>query len=122
MPIKGLLRNIVYVQDMHKMVQFYRDVLQLPLNYPHQDDYNAVYWVEFQAGAVTIALHAGGQAGKKAHAPKLVFEVDNIEAEHARLSALGADLRPIATVAPNVRSADAFDPEGNYFSIDQHED
>ena len=55
MAIKGVLRNIIYVEDMHKMVLFYRDVLQLPLNYPHTEDYSCEYWVEFQAGSITIA-------------------------------------------------------------------
>src|SRR5688500_6121932 len=114
MAIKGVLRNIIYVEDMHKMVLFYRDVLQLPLNYPHSDDYSREYWVEFQAGSITIALHANGKAGKKPSAPKIVFEVDDIETEHSRLLAAGVDIRSIETVAPHVRSADGFDPEGNY--------
>jgi len=103
------------------MVLFYRDVLQLTLNYPQKDDYSGEYWVEFQAGAITIALHAGGKDGVKVGAPKIVFEVDNIEAEHARLAAAGVDIRALADVAPGVRSADGFDPEGNYFSIDYHD-
>jgi hypothetical protein len=117
MAIKGVLRNIVYVEDMQKMVISYRDVLQPPLNYPHKADYSNEFWVEFQAGSITIALHAGGKSGKKPSAPKIVFEVDDIEAERSRLLAAGVDIRSIENVAPSVRSADGFDIEGNYFSI-----
>ena len=121
MAIKSVLQNIIYVEDMQKMITFYRDVLQLPLNYPHKEDYSNEFWVEFQAGSITIALHAGGKSGKKPSAPKIVFEVDDIEAEHSRLLTAGVDIRSIENVALGVRSADGFDSEGNYFSIDIHE-
>lgn len=122
MAIKGVLRNIIYVNDMQKMVQFYRDIIGLPINYPHVDDYSDQYWVEFQAGAITIALHAGGTSTAISGAPKIVFEVDDIQAEHTRLVAANVKMTPIETVAPNVLSADGWDIEGNYFSIDHHQD
>lgn len=122
MAIKGVLRNIIYVSDMAKMVAFYRDIMGLTLNYPHVEDYSEQFWVEFQAGAITIALHAGGSSEKLSGAPKIVFEVDDIEVEHSRLTSAGVKLTAIETVAPGVRSADAWDGEGNYFSIDYHED
>jgi predicted enzyme related to lactoylglutathione lyase len=121
MAVKGVLRNIVYVQDMAKMVAFYRDILGLPINYPHLDDYSNAFWVEFQAGVITLCLHAGGNPNVKPHAPKIVFEVEDIDLEHQRLSGAGVKMAEIATVAPQVRSADGWDSEGNYFSIDYHE-
>lgn len=120
MAIKGVLRNIIYVKDMAKMVAFYRDVMGLTINYPHLDDYSNEYWVEFQAGAITIALHGGGSDEAIAGAPKIVFEVDDIAAEHKRLSDAGVKMTAIETVAPHVQSADGWDSEGNYFSIDYH--
>ena len=122
MAIKGVLRNIIYVADMAKMVTFYRDVLGLTVNYPHVEDYSDQFWVELQAGAITIALHAGGLDGVKKGAPKIVFAVDDIEAEHARLVSEGVKMTSIENVAPHVFSADGWDIEGNYFSIDFHDD
>jgi len=122
MAIKGVLRNIIYVKDMAKMVAFYRDVMGLTLNYPHVDDYSGQFWVEFQAGAITIALHAGGTGEASKGAPKIVFAVDDIEAEHKRLTDAGVKMTDIANVAPQVFSADGWDSEGNYFSIDYHTD
>jgi predicted enzyme related to lactoylglutathione lyase len=121
MAIKGVLRNIVYVDDMAKMVAFYRDILGLPLNYPHKDDYSRENWVEFQAGTITIALHGGGKSEATLGAPKIVFEVNDIEVEHQRLEEAGVKLTDICEVAPGVHSADGWDAEGNYFSIDYHE-
>ena len=120
MAIKGVLRNIIYVNDMAKMVAFYRDIIGLSINYPHVDDYSEQFWVEFQAGAITIALHAGGSTEAVVGAPKIVFEVDDIQAEHKRLTEAGVKMSSIETVAPNVQSADGWDSEGNYFSIDYH--
>ena len=120
MAIKGVMRNIIYVQDMAKMVAFYRDVLGLTLNYPQVEDYSNEFWVEFQAGAITIALHAGGKEGVVQGAPKIVFEVDDILAEHKRLQEAGVKITAIETVAPHVQSVDFWDSEGNYFSIDYH--
>lgn len=120
MAIKGVIRNIVYVEDMAKMVAFYRDILGLKLNYPQKEDYSDEYWVEFQAGAITIALHGGGKSETASGAPKNVFEVDDVDAEHKRLQAAGVKLTDPCDVAPGVRSADGWDAEGNYFSIDQH--
>lgn len=121
MAIKGVLRNIIYVQNMASMVTFYRDVMGLTINYPHLDDYSKESWVEFQAGEITIALHSGGSSEAIAGAPKIVFEVDDIELEHKRLLDAGVNMKPIQQVAPGVRSADGWDTEGNYFSIDFHE-
>ncbi|MEM9951431.1 MAG: VOC family protein [Chloroflexota bacterium] len=122
MAIKGVLRNIIYVSDMAKMVAFYRDVMALTINYPHVEDYSEQFWVEFQAGTVTIALHAGGIDGIKQGAPKIVYAVDDIEAEHARLVSAGVKMTSIESVAPHVFSADGWDSEGNLFSIDYHAD
>lgn len=121
MAIKGVLRNIIYVNGLAKIVAFYCDVLGLTLNYPHVEDYSEQFWVEFQAGAFTIALHAGGTSQKVASAPKIVFEVDNIHAEHQRLTDAGIKISSIENVAPEVWSADAWDSEGKYFSIDYHD-
>ena len=120
MSIKGVLRNIIYVEDMATMVDFYRDILGLKLNYPHLEDYSNEFWVEFQAGAITIALHAGGKDGVVHGAPKIVFEVNDIHAEHKRLQEAGVKITAIETVAPHVQSADFWDSEGNYCSIDYH--
>jgi len=44
---------IVFVSDMQRSVQFYRDVLGLPLRFESSE------WTEFGTEGVTIALHAG---------------------------------------------------------------
>jgi catechol-2,3-dioxygenase len=47
-------RMIVFVRNVEKVAQFYRDVLGLP-PIPCPDDPKE--WQEFSAGAVSIALH-----------------------------------------------------------------
>src|SRR5260370_28474072 len=47
---------VVYVSDMQRSTNFYRDVLGLPLRF------SSPGWTEFNTGETTIALHrTGGQ-------------------------------------------------------------
>ena len=81
-------------------------------------------WVEFEAGAAKLALHAipaSIAAGIEIKAPpevreetpiKLVFEVDDVEAEIARLEALG-----VAVIRRPWGGCDGIDPEGNVFHV-----
>lgn len=116
-----LFRVILYVQDMQRMVEFYRDVLRLPLCAPRpKTDYSDDYWVEFAAGSCAIVLHGGGQMRLGEDTPKLAFRVADIESTRATLIRRGVDMGEIRSPAPGVRVADGFDPEGHPFSIDCH--
>jgi|SRR2546429_4105708 len=46
---------MVYVSDMKRSVQFYRDKLGLPLKFESE------HWTEFQTGRTTLALHGGAK-------------------------------------------------------------
>ena len=50
---------IVYIENMEKMVVFYRDVLGSTIAYPHVENYSNETWVAFNTGPATFALHAG---------------------------------------------------------------
>ena len=52
-----LRRIIVFAADLKSLAAFYRDVLGLPEK-PTPDDPRT--WLEFHAGASSIALHNGG--------------------------------------------------------------
>ena len=53
---------ILYVADMQAQVGFYRDTLGLEVSYPAGlDDYSDQYWVVFNTGQCSLALHAGGE-------------------------------------------------------------
>jgi catechol 2,3-dioxygenase-like lactoylglutathione lyase family enzyme len=79
--IKGLLEIILYVKDMPKMVRFYRDILGLKISPSFEgQDVTELYWVTFETGDCSLALHGGGKGHRGTDAPKIVFNVDNVSA------------------------------------------
>jgi predicted enzyme related to lactoylglutathione lyase len=116
-----LRRAMIFNRDMERMTAFYRDGLGLtPLTTESSDG-----WLEFDAGGVTLALHAipaqiakgieviNPPAARERTPIKLVFEVVDIEVARVHLIQNGAVMsKPSAW-----GSCDGTDPEGNVFQI-----
>jgi catechol 2,3-dioxygenase-like lactoylglutathione lyase family enzyme len=117
----GLIEVILYAKDMNKMVQFYRDVLDLPLNNPGIRDYSNESWVPFQTGNCSLALHSGGNGNIGSDAPKIVFQVEDIKSARFQLLQASVAVSDIRSPAPGRQVCDAKDPEGNPFSIEEVE-
>jgi catechol 2,3-dioxygenase-like lactoylglutathione lyase family enzyme len=115
-----LYRAMIYVKDLPRMRKFYSETLGIkPVNETRVDE-----WAEFDTGSARFALHAipadiaeqieisSPPRPREKDPVKLVFEVDNVEAERGRLASLGATMvqRPWG-------SWDGIDPEGNVFGI-----
>lgn len=107
---------MIFVLDLPRQEAFYRDVLGLkPVEATRHPD-----WVEFDG--VGLSLHAipahiaagvePSEAPREQHPVKLLFEVDDVDAEVARLQGLGVRIirRPWGAY-------DGVDPEGNVFGI-----
>lgn len=116
---KGLSQVIVYVKDMAKQVAFYRDIVGLPIAFPHVEDYSDEGWVAFSTGQCTFALHGGGSGESKDDAPRFNFEVDDIDVARAHLEANGCWVGETRSPIPNVFVFDSRDAEGNYFTVRQ---
>jgi catechol 2,3-dioxygenase-like lactoylglutathione lyase family enzyme len=115
-----LQRAMMFVKDLDRMAAFYRDTLGLRLVAETRTD----LWVEFDAGNASLALHAipphladgieisSPPRVREMSTTKLVFAVEDVPVERARLEALGVTmlLRPWGT-------CDGIDPEGNVFQI-----
>jgi len=102
-------RIIVFTSQMPAMEAFYREVLGLKVVG------REVGWVEFDAGACALALHAGGGTPGK-RPPKIAFHAADVAAARTALMQRGAKMG-------KVLAADAFamcngaDPDGNPFQI-----
>src|SRR2546430_15007825 len=79
---------IVYISDMQRSTNFYRDVLGLPLKF------SSPGWTEFNTGETTIALHmTGGQTSSSQPGPppagqaQLAFIVDDLQGIYETLNA-----------------------------------
>ena len=111
---------MVYVKDLPRMRAFYSEMLGLK---PSNDTWTDS-WTEFDAGGIRFALHAipseiaseieitSPPRVRGQNPVKLIFEVDDVEAERARLELLGTKMveRPWG-------AWDGVDPEGNVFGI-----
>ena len=91
---------ILYVQDMERMVAFYRDALGLPLTYPTGvAELAKEVWVTLDLGCgCALALHGGGKRRFGEDAPSLVFRCDDLVTAGAALSAAGARLAERGTL------------------------
>lgn len=120
--LEDLLEVIVYVDEMDRQVEFYRDTLDLTVSHPAgRDDFADVDWVTFETGACTLALHSGGTSEAADGAPELVFEVDDLESARSKLRERGVEVGEIREPAPGIRVCGARDPEGNPFSLESRE-
>lgn len=119
----NLTEVILYVQDMDKMVKYYRDVIGLALKYPSGlESYSEEYWVVFDTGPCALALHGGGTTGCCDKCPKIVFRVSGIESKREELLGKGVDVDQIRSPAAGILVCDGTDVEGNQFSLEEVRD
>jgi predicted enzyme related to lactoylglutathione lyase len=119
MKTNGLIEVILYAKDMDKMVQFYREVLDLPLTIPEKREYSNESWITFQTGACTLAIHSGGSGKIGSDAPKIVFQVEDLKSARFQLLQASVAVSDIRSPAPGILVCDGKDPEGNPFSIEE---
>lgn len=108
-----LSRVIVFATDLKALGAFYRDVLGLTPK-PTPDDPRT--WLEFHAGACSIALHNGGSSAHSGRPPKIVFYAADVKATRVALNARGANFGRIVTTEL-FEFCNGTDPEGNALSI-----
>jgi len=108
----------IYVSELSKAVEFYRDTLGLELGFADADH----GYASFQAGTITLGLAVAGEDH-----PELVgvhtgvgFNTPDLEADHRRLAALGVEF----PMSPSRQPWGGFmalfsDPDGNAFYLDE---
>ncbi len=109
---------ILYVTDTEKALPYYRDTLGLKLK-SNEDG-----WVEFDTGAVTVALHHADElpARQLEAAPTLVFGVEKIQEAYEGLKQKGVKFhkepQPVCETPDHIGMCAEFsDPWGNVLSI-----
>ena len=106
---------VVFVEDMDRARDFYRDVLGLQVRFEHEG------WVEFSTRGAGIALCSGG---RRSEGPKdyrgggvlPTLRVQSVEAAVQYLRSRGVSVNETA-VEPYGRLAVFSDPEGNQLQI-----
>ena len=112
----ALSRIIYFTNKMKAMTAFYRDTLDLsPIEDP---DYAPSEFLEFDAGACTIALHKG-TPGTIASRTKIVFFVNDVGKTREELIRRGVKMGKFNPQS-SLHICDGKDPEGNKFQISNH--
>ena len=102
------------VTDIKRACAFYEGVLGLK---PTMESAGGM-WVEYDIGPNTFAIGCYGDAWKPSSEGTCVaFEVDDLEAENARLKSKGVPFHMEVTDTPVCRFAIICDPDGNKILI-----
>ena len=112
-------QTIVYVKSMKQQVGFYKDILRLAITFPHMDDYSAEHWVSFDTGECTLALHSGRTDLTEISSITFTLEVKDIVKAREYLKERDVKVTAIRSPAPTLEVFDAWDFEGNKFSIEK---
>lgn len=109
---------IVFVGDLKRSLEFYRDLVGLPI----RDEARSS--AEFDVGGATFALHLAHVDEPRPHHPpmlagscRLGFIVDDLEAAHRRLTAAGVACLAAPEAQHDLRVALYEDPDGLYFTL-----
>ena len=117
--MRKLAYSIVFVSDMKRSVEFYRDVLGLPLKF------ESPFWTEFATEGATLALHPA-DAGNPQPAPadrhpagscRIGLHVDNLDAFHQTMLAKGVRCIQPPQVQFGAKLALYVDPDGLGISV-----
>jgi lactoylglutathione lyase len=113
--------TIVYVSDMGRSVRFYRDVLELHLEFESPE------WSEFSVGAARLALHGGATPKPSMPARKetsaatatIALTVANVDQVVTQLKSRGARfvMEPADREGEGIRLAVLLDPDGLAVSL-----
>ena len=117
----SLYQLMLMVDDMAKMVDFYRDAVGLEVVFPNDapaDGFGNESWVQLASGGANLALHGGGTR-QGSGAATLSFKVEDVEAVYLNLKRQNYEIEPPVELGPGVMVAKAVDPEGNRLSFDQ---
>jgi predicted enzyme related to lactoylglutathione lyase len=102
------------VTDIQRAREFYEGALGLK---PAMVSAGGM-WVEYEVGGATLGLGCYGDAWKPAQQGTCVaFEVDDLDAEIARLKARGVKIFMEAMAAPVCRFAIICDPDDNHVML-----
>ncbi|HZM02993.1 MAG TPA: VOC family protein [Candidatus Saccharimonadales bacterium] len=102
------------VTDIKRAREFYEGVLGLK---PAMDS-NGGMWVEYEVGNGTFGIGCYGDVWKPSEdGTCIAFELDNLDAEVARLKSRGVKFSMEPTDSPVCRFAILCDPDGNRIMI-----
>ena len=119
--LASMNRVIVFVGDVEKCAEFYRNLFDLhPVESTHPTD----VWCELDAGGCRLAFHkaygpdgpVNGPTGGPDNPHRLVFHAEDVPAMREELVRRGAQMDDVE-VFDDLTLCDGSDPEGHRFQI-----
>lgn len=108
---------IVFVSDMDRSIEFYRDVVGLTLKFETPE------WTEFATEGSTLALHRAGEGNagdaNAAGTCRTGFSVPDIEAFHQRMIENGVECVEVPRESFGAKLAQYKDPDGMRFGVSE---
>jgi len=105
---------IIYARDLDSLSSFYNGVFGLSVVEGSPEE----GFVRFDTGSCNLCLHEGGEGDLGRDAPKVVFDVDDVEVARSSLLANDVDVGEVRSPVPGTSVCDGMDPEGNAFSVE----
>ncbi len=93
--------------DMDRAVNFYRDILGLPVTY------TSPYWSSVQCGSCSIGIHAGGDGTPAPRGWTLCLVASDLKALKAQLQQAGVWIADELHETPRGMLMDFQDPDGS---------
>lgn len=109
-----LTEVILYVEDMDRMFEFYSEVLGFRVLEGDPEH----GFVKLDVGTCALCLHEGRDGPPGEYAPKLVFEVSDLEEAADHLRNHDVQVGEQRSPTPGVKVVDCLDPEENTFSME----
>jgi predicted enzyme related to lactoylglutathione lyase len=107
----------LFVTDMGRAVTFYRDTLELPMEYSSGEE-----WAQFSAGTVKLALH-GTQHVELRPGGTVAFTVRDLDASKAKLVERGVAIgHEGGGQGLGPRFVEFNDPDGNVLALFEYEE
>jgi lactoylglutathione lyase len=111
--------SIIFVSDMERSIEFYRDVVGIPLKFESPG------WTEFVTEGATLALHrcdAPAPAGepRRDEQPgqcRAGFQVPDLDEFHSQMIEHNVPCNQVPTETFGARIAQYVDPDGLIFSV-----
>ncbi len=118
MKIRGTDFIMFQVSNLSRSIEFYRDVLGLPLEIASEE----YHWAEFNCGNVTLALHATPHGCGTPASTRIALAVEDIDAAYEELVAKHADVAQHPQDHGVCRAFDIRDPDGNMILLHHRAD
>jgi predicted enzyme related to lactoylglutathione lyase len=118
MKIVGTDFIMYHVSNLSRAVEFYRDVLGLPLEIASEE----YHWAEFNCGNVTLALNASPHPLRIGCGARIALAVADIDEAYAELVAKHAPIAQAPQDHGVCRAFDVRDPDGNLILIHHRAD